>query len=300
MVIDDFLNYLLAEKQYSKLTVRAYKDDICQFLLYIDIAEDVFELSAVSSVELRSYVMHLASLKLKHTTINRKISSIKSLFHYGMKKGLISDNPSKKISLLKKERMLPSFIPLSDINKASYDLLLITDDYIEEKESLIVLLLYATGIRLAELIDIEISDISLNKMEIIVNGKGNKQRIVPIVSIIEEKIRNYQKICEKVFDCKKNSLFLSKSGGKISRTEVYRVVNRRLSLMGVQGKKSPHVLRHTFATHLLNSKAGIETVKELLGHSSLSATQIYTHNNIETIIEKYNSAHPRADSENDF
>lgn len=294
MIIDKFINYLLAEKQYSKLTVRAYHDDICQFLSYIGVSGEQFELTVVSSTELRSYVMHLSKLKLKHTSINRKISSLKSLFHYGMKIGVITKDPTVKISLLKKESLLPSFVPQSSMDANSTNLLELSDDFVTERESLITLFFYATGIRLAELIDIKICDISFHNMEIKVTGKGNKQRIIPIVSILEKKIRNYIKICEKTFGYENNLLFLSKKGGRISRSDVYRIVNCRLILMGVQGKKSPHVLRHSFATHLLNNGAGIETVKELLGHSNLSATQIYTHNNIGTILEKYKVAHPRA------
>lgn len=294
MIIDKFINYLLAEKQYSKLTVRAYHDDICQFLSYIGVSCEQFELTVVSSTELRSYVMHLSKLKLKHTSINRKISSLKSLFHYGMKIGVITKDPTVKISLLKKESLLPSFVPQSSMDANSTNLLELSDDFVTERESLITLFFYATGIRLAELIDIKICDISFHNMEIKVTGKGNKQRIIPIVSILEKKIRNYIKICEKTFGYENNLLFLSKKGGRISRSDVYRIVNCRLILMGVQGKKSPHVLRHSFATHLLNNGAGIETVKELLGHSNLSATQIYTHNNIGTILEKYKVAHPRA------
>lgn len=298
MIVNKFINYLLAEKQYSKLTVSAYKNDICQFLLYINKSVEEFELSVVTPIELRSYVMHLSSLKMKHTSINRKISSIKSLFRYGMRKKLINDDPTKKISLLKRERTLPSFIPNTIMTKSSINLLDITNDYLIERENLIVLLFYATGIRLAELIEIYDVDVLFDAMEIKVKGKGNKERIVPIIPIIEKKLQNYKKICDKIFGSQKKLLFLSKKGRKISRSEVYRVVNRKLTLMGVEGKKSPHVLRHTFATHLLNSGAGIETVKELLGHSSLSATQIYTHNNISTIIDKYKAAHPRVCNNN--
>lgn len=297
MIIDRFINYLLTEKQYSKLTVHAYNDDLCQFLLYSGITKDELELSKISSNDIRSYIMHLSQQKLKHTSINRKISSLKSLFHYGIKIGIINKDPTRKITLLKKESMLPSFVPLSTMNRNTSDLLTLTDDFLTERDNLVILLFYATGIRLAELIEIKVSDISFENMEMRVTGKGNKQRIVPIVSVLEKKIKNYLKICLKTFGYENILLFLSKKGSKISRSEVYRRVNHQLTLMGVQGKKSPHVLRHSFATHLLNSGAGIETVKELLGHANLSATQIYTHNNIATIIEKYKDAHPRVKKE---
>lgn len=294
LIVDRFINYLASEKQYSKLTVRAYRDDICQFLLYIGVSVEEFELKSISSTELRSFVMSLSEKGLKHSSINRKISTLKSLFGYGKRLGLITVDPTSRLSLLKKERTLPAFVPLSRIENSQADLLAIGDDYLSERNSLIILLFYATGIRVAELESLKVEDLSFETMEIRVTGKGNKQRIVPIHHVLKKKLQNYIFLRSKILQFENKSLILSKKGSDISRSDIYRVVNRQLEVMGVQGKRSPHVLRHTFATHLLNNGAGIETVKELLGHANLSATQIYTHNNIGILVDKYKKAHPRA------
>lgn len=292
-MIKEFITYLEVEKQYSKLTIRAYNDDLKQFIEYIGTNCDDFKINEISSTEIRSFVMNLSSQKLKHSSINRKISSIKSLFRFAMRRGVILVDPTKKITLLKKEQRLPSFVTVSTMEQKRVNLTELSNDFDTERNSLIILMFYGTGIRLAELIELRWSDVSFAEREIRVTGKGNKQRIVPLISILEEKLRNYLNICKKKFEIENNFVFLSKKGCRISRSDVYRTVERELTSMDIRGKRSPHILRHTFATHLLNNGAGIETVKELLGHSNLSATQIYTHNNIGTILEKYREAHPR-------
>ncbi len=297
-IIERFLNYLSAEKQYSKLTVDAYHSDIRQFLLYIGITEESFELNTISSTELRSFVMHLKSEGLRNSSVNRKISTLKSLYKFGLRCGDIILDPTSKLSLLKRERVLPAFVTESDMKLASGNFMLITDDFIRERDTLMFMMIYATGVRISELIAMKIEDISFVNCEIKVTGKGNKQRIVPLVSILIKKMHNYLNLCDKIFCFQKKSLFLSKKGSNISRTEAYRVINQLLKDIGVEGKCSPHVLRHTFATHLLNNGAGIESVRELLGHASLAATQIYTHNNIGILVEKYKNAHPRAKNNN--
>ncbi len=293
-IVERFKNYLTAEKHYSKLTVEAYISDIRQFLLYSGIDYNEFVLTQITAIELRSFVMHLMQSGLKSSSVNRKISTLKSLFCYGVRCGVITSNPTDKLSLVKRQKTIPNFVTRSDMERAKDGLLEITDDFVVERDSLIVLFIYATGVRVSELISIDVDDISFTNLEVKVTGKGGKQRIIPLVAILEKKLKNYLKICEKVFEFRKKSLILSKKGRTISRSEVYRVVNQMLTSMGVEGKCSPHVLRHTFATHLLNGGVGIESVRELMGHSNLSATQIYTHNNIGILLEKYKKAHPRA------
>ena len=299
-MIERFLTYLEVEKQYSKLTRRAYGDDLRQFLLYQGIDEASFDPSMIKHTDIRSWMMQMSESGAKPTTINRRISSLRSFYKYLLRQGIVTEDPCVKLHSLKKNRRVPSFVEQSRMSRFMDELLACTGEYAKEKESTVFLLLYATGIRLAELIEIRLSDFSLERQEIKITGKGNKQRIVPLPSGLMDKFRHYLFLRRNICECREDFLFLSNSLGKISRSEVYRISGKILARMGVEGKRSPHVLRHTFATHLLNVGAGIETVKELLGHSKLSTTQIYTHSSVEELLKCYKRAHPRArDDKND-
>ena len=299
-MIERFLTYLEVEKQYSELTRRAYGDDLRQFLLYYGVAEASFDPSSVKHTDIRGWIMQMSETDAEPASINRRISSLRSFYKYLLKQGAVENDPCAKLHSLKKKRRVPSFVESSRMAKFIDELLVCSEDYRKEKESTVFLLLYATGIRLAELIDIRLSDLSLAQQEIKVTGKGNKQRIVPLPSGLLDKLRHYLFLRRNICGSRENYLFLSNSFRKISRSEVYRISGRILAWMGVEGKRSPHVLRHTFATHLLNAGAGIETVKELLGHSRLSTTQIYTHASIDELLKCYERAHPRArDHKND-
>lgn len=317
--LEAFLHYLLSEKRYSALTVRAYGDDIRQFMLFClkenphsrtnegrgereshaessaDPAEG-FDPALVQADDLRAWIMELSGEQRHATTINRKISSVKSFFHYLRAREIVRGDLFTKITALRTPKRLPSFVEQSRMQRLSASLREASDDFLTERDALIVLLFYATGIRLAELRDIRVGDFSEGFTRLKVRGKADKERIVPVIAAAAAKITRYlalikeQNICESDI----NFLFLTSEGKQISRSEIYRLVQRILHEAGVQGKSSPHVLRHTFATHLLDSGADMRTIQELLGHSSLGATQIYTHNSIEQLKRIYNQAHPRA------
>lgn len=317
--LEAFLNYLLAEKRYSALTVRAYGDDIRQFMRFCldggngnapeassgehpreDPARD-FDPTLVQANDLRAWIMSLSGEEHRRaTTINRKISSVKSFYHYLRSREVLSSDPFQKISALRIPKRLPSFIEPSRMKRLTDSLMQPTDDFATERDALIILLFYATGIRLAELRDIRVSDFSSGFTRLKVRGKGDKERVVPVVAPAAAKIARYlallreQNICESDI----NFLFLTSEGKQISRSEIYRVVRHILHEAGVQGKSSPHVLRHTFATHLLGSGVDMRIIQELLGHNSLGATQVYTHNSIEQLKRVYNQAHPRAKKPN--
>lgn len=347
-MIEDFLTYLSSEKRYSELTVRAYGDDIRQFVLFCNsLSESVketaehastrcavpfcprpaggaqdcrpqpkpfvaaateeqvqtvlrtFDPSLVDGNDLRAWIMHLTGEEhLSARSVNRKISSIKSYFRFLRKKGVIHKDPFLRITALKMPRRLPSFVEESRMQQILNSIVHPSDDWLVERDALIVLLFYATGIRLAELVDIQIDDFSDHFSLLKVHGKGDKDRVVPVIEAVSAKIVHYLALCRGLEICESgiNFLFLSQRGRRISRSEVYRVVHTMLRGAGVQGKSSPHVLRHTFATHLLNSGADIRMIQELLGHTSLGATQVYTHNSIEQLKQVYNKAHPRADN----
>lgn len=291
--LDDFTKYLLAEKRYSALTVKAYGDDITQFAEYLG-ADDP---AAVSADDLRGWIVHLTGdEKMAATSVNRKLSAVKAFFRYLCKNGIIKNDQSVRITSLKKPKKLPSFVEESKMERLAEKLLEETDDFLTERNSLVILLFYGTGIRLAELGSIRTGDFSDNFNQLKVRGKGDKERILPINPQLKAKILHYLTVIRDREICKSSdfSLILNQKGNPASRTEIYRIVHNVLKNAGVQGKSSPHILRHTFATHLLNGEADIRSIQELLGHSSLTATQVYTHNSIEQLKTAYNKAHPRA------
>ena len=292
-MIEEFLRYIESEKRYSKLTKTAYGDDLRQFLSYYGADEDSFEPEKVTHIDIRGWIMSLTDAGDKATTVNRKLSSLKSFYRYLSRRGIVAKDPTAKIGSLRKPSRLPSFVEKSRMGHI-VEMLEESDDFAAEKRALIVLLLYGCGLRLAELISIRIDDISLEELSIRVTGKGDKQRVVPLVPRLAERVKRYIALRSKVCKPGNNLLILSDKGEPVSRSEVYRTVRDILTAMGVEGKRSPHVLRHTFATHLMSEGAGIETVKELLGHANLATTQIYTHSTVDELIEAYRSAHPRS------
>lgn len=298
-MIEQFLTYLRVEKAYSELTVRAYGDDIRQFAAYYGTKESHFRPEEVTSTDIRSWIMSMSEAKMSPNSVNRKISSLRSFYRYLLRTGVVPTLPFDKIRSQKKPQRLPVFVEESRMQKILDTIIRPSDDFKTERDALIVLLFYATGIRIAELIGIRDRDYSAEAGELRVTGKGDKQRIVPVLPGVGRKIARYLSLRNAEIICKNEEkfLFLTDKGERISRTAVYQVVTETLGFFGVQGKRSPHVLRHTFATHLLNRGADIKSIQELLGHSDLRTTEIYTHNTIERVKEVYQQAHPRARNE---
>lgn len=293
--LSSFMSYLEYEKRYSLHTCSAYRVDLEQFLDFVDVDFGVEEMDAISDQMIRSWLASLMDEGLTSKSINRKTSSIKSFFKYLSRQGMISKNPSLKIQGPKQKKRLPVFIEESKME-------LITNIDVDEtsfvsfRDQLIIELFYSTGIRRAELIGISLSQIDLNLGQIKVLGKRNKERILPLLPHLLSSLEKFIALREKQFeeDSKIEWLFLTEKGKKMYPKLVYRIVNTYLSTVSTQDKKSPHVLRHTFATHMLNNGADLNAVKELLGHASLAATQVYTHNTIEKLKKVYQQAHPKA------
>lgn len=299
-MLDEFIQYLAGERRYSPLTVRNYRHDIEQFYAWLDTDDDHFDPHEVTAETVREWILFRTEQgRLGAGSINREVSSLRSYFKWMLRRGLLTQNIFLRIHSLKTSRRLPAFVPESRMTGIVSECEFDSDRFTTERNSLIVLLLYACGLRLAELVGIDRTDFSADYTSLRVRGKGDKERIVPVMEFVREKILHYIELIERQNICKSSekALILTQKGKRISRSVVYRVVCEELGRGGVQGKRSPHVLRHTFATHLLNGGADMREIQELLGHASLQATQVYTHNSIARLREIYNKAHPREKGE---
>ena len=303
-LIDRFITYITAERRYSPLTARNYLYDLTTFEEWGRRAcgKD-FSLREVTAADVGTWVMHLSdSGRLKSSSINRAVATLRSFYRYLRRKDIIHHDIFASVqSSLPTSRRLPTFVPEGNMVNVVNVVLQRLDDgtWIEKRDALIVLILYTCGLRLAELCGVNLSDFENDYTSLRVRGKGDKVRIVPLVERVSREVKRYlmQNFDENICVSGENALFLSKRGGRISRSDIQRSVARLLRECGVQGKCSPHVLRHTFATHLLNDGADLREIQELMGHSSLSATQVYTHNNIAQLQRIYAMAHPRSAGE---
>ena len=295
-MLTEFIRYLSAERRYSPLTVRNYTHDVEQFLAWLDCDESRFDPRSVTTEQIREWIIFRTEEgKLSAGSMNREVASLRAFFRWLHRTGAVEKDIFRMISTLKTSRRLPAFVPESRMTTIVSECGPDSEDFLTERNSLIILMFYACGLRLAELVGIDRSDFSADYTSLRVRGKGDKQRMVPILEFLREKILHYLGLIERQNICisSEKALFLTHKGKRISRSVVYRTVQEELTRAGVQGKKSPHVLRHTFATHLLNGGADMREIKELLGHASLQATQVYTHNSIARLREIYAKAHPR-------
>ncbi len=286
--INSFLTYLELEKRYSLHTVKSYKRDLDDFLNYVTLTYDL-PVEKIDLIHVRSYMVYLLENKLARSTVSRKISAIKSFFKFLLKKGIVNSSPVQLLETPKLEKRLPVFVKEDDLSK------LFTQDNFKDniagiRDRLILTLFYQTGIRLSELINIKEIDVGVN--EIRVTGKRNKQRLIPLTDNLLSLISLYRE--EKKINFGSTTYFiLTDKGNKLYEKFVYRKVNSYLSLVSSKQKKSPHILRHTFATHMLNNGADLNAIKELLGHENLAATQIYTHNTFQKLKSIHQQSHPR-------
>lgn len=297
-IIELFRGYLLAERRYSPLTVRNYLHDVREFVAWGERAGVEFALLKVCRDDLREWIVSLSdSDKLSATSINRMIASVRALYRFLLQRGYVEQNICTFIRPLKAAKRLPQFVADGRMLDVVAELLsrVRSESWRERRDAMIVLLLYGCGLRLAELTAIHLNDFSDDFQTLKVRGKGDKERIIPLHERIacEVKIFMTQNLPKNICTNHKNLLFLSVKGQPITRIDVQRSVARLLEECGVQGKRSPHVLRHTFATHLLNDGADLREIQELLGHTSLAATQVYTHSNIVDLMDIYAKAHPR-------
>lgn len=290
-MVKKFLEYLKYEKHYSELTINAYQTDLEQFSKFVD---DSFEeeLLLVNSFQVRSWVVNLKNQRLKNKSIHRKISSLKSFYKFLLKIGEIDVNPTSKVALPKLASRLPDFVREDDMKLLLENLQDQLNDFDALTRYTVFLLLYSTGMRRAELINLKDEAVAFDKETIKVLGKRNKERIIPMESSVKNKLKIYQQQKEEL-GLGKLTFFVNSKGQKLTEKFVYQTVNNYLSMVPSLKKRSPHVLRHTFATQMLENGADLMAIKDLLGHESLSSTQVYTHNTMEKLKQVYKSAHPK-------
>ena len=292
--IQPFLDSLRFEKRYSPHTVRAYHDDLQQFSLFLQAQFDDPAISGISTAFVRSWLASLKEAKLTGRTINRKISSLKVFFKYQMRMGVLSATPMVNIVSPKISKRLPAYIEQKDMEVLMHDVEF-PDTLQGHTDRLIVNLFYSTGMRLSEMVQLEERQVDPHYKTVRVTGKGNKERIIPIPSELVREIDEYRQYKKRVLeDSSSPSLLVNKDGKPLYHKYVYLTVKKYLKEVSTLDKKSPHVLRHTFATHLTNNGADLNAVKELLGHASLAATQVYTHNSIEKLKQVHQKAHPKS------
>ena len=294
MLIEKFIEYLKIEKNYSVNTLSAYKKDLIEFQVFINENFDKCVIKNVDYKIIRSWIVLLVNKNLSNRSINRKVSSLKSFYKFLVKTETINSSPLIAHSPLKQSKKIQ--VPFSkDEIGALLDSDFFKSDYKGVLQKTIISFFYFTGVRRIELINLKTSDINMNSYTIRITGKRNKERIIPMLPKLKESINEYLKIKSHEFNnVISDYLFISKSGIQLSEKYVYRTVNEYFKLVSPKVKKAPHVLRHSFATHLINEGADINSVKELLGHSSLSATQVYSHTSMERIKEVFKNSHPRA------
>ena len=296
VLLQQFKDYLLLEKKYALLTIKNYERDLIQFFNYLDIKATEFELQIIDYGSIRSWIVILIEECISNRTVNRKIASLKAFFKFLVKVQIIESSPLLLHKMLKEPKKAQVPFSINEIENV-LDQYYNHDDFESIRNYLIILLLYTTGIRRSELINLKEIDIDFENNTLKVLGKRNKERYVPLLNSVKEVLINYLELKSKRYPSYSNEyVFITKKGVKVYETLVYRVVNSYFSKASSKLKKSPHILRHSFATHLLNEGADLNSVKDLLGHSSLASTQVYTHNSIAELKKVYRGAHPRSKS----
>lgn len=289
---ESFINYLKYEKRVSSHTVTAYQKDLDQFVLYCTEMVGEFNINGISSKIVRGWIVSLMDNNYSAKTVNRKIASVKAFFRFLMKNDLMQANPAENILLPKIRKKLPLFVEEDSLHHLLDDGYF-SDDFTGIRDKLIISLLYGTGMRRAELLKLKDSDFNTDEYLVKVTGKRQKERVIPYPRSINRLLNQYIEIRNREIGSNAPFLLVTEKGEPVYEKLIYRVVNSNLKLVTSLEKRSPHVLRHSYATHLMNNGADLNAVKELLGHSNLAATQIYTHTTFEKLHKIYKQAHPR-------
>jgi len=295
MAIQTFIDYLRKERRYSPHSLISYTNDLSQFYLFMKDELQLPDEHKPEHHDVRSWIVSLMEKGLNPRSVNRKITALRSYFKFLKREGLIDYNPTQKITALKVKKQIPHFASERDMEQL-FNNLEFKPGFKGTRDKLVLEMLYSTGMRRAELINLKTSDVNFYNRELKVLGKRNKERIIPFTDKLAASIKSYLIEKQKQTGKSMNNelIFVNDKGKKMGEKFVYTLANKYLSLVTTLEKRSPHVMRHTFATHMLNNGAELNAIKELLGHANLSATQIYTHNTIEKLKSIYKQAHPRA------
>lgn len=298
MLIDEFILWLEAERRYSPLTVRNYRRDVDDFVAFCGAARDSFDPKSITREKIEEWMVYLGEERnLKVTSVNRTMASLRTFWRWMLAHNHVEKDLLKSLRQYKPPKRLPTFVPDTRMEDVIAELRadIASEEFERLRDALIILLIYTAGLRLSELVEANMCDVSADYATLRVMGKGRTERIQPLLSSLGEVLKKYfiQISSQNICTTQKKALILSKKGERISRRTVERIVDRKLKGVGVQGKTSPHVLRHTFATRVLNEGGDLREIQELLGHSSLKATQVYTHLDIERLKHAYAMAHPR-------
>ncbi len=293
MLQGKFIDYISYEKRYSHHTIQAYRKDLSQFTAFFIEQYQIDDVSKAGHQHIRSWLVYLMENGLSTRSVLRKLSTLKSFYKYLIRNSIIDHNPTLVVVAPKTPTRNPEFIDEENMSKL-FERVTFADDFTGLRDRLILEVFYGTGIRLSELIELQEQDISFHNNTIKVLGKRNKERLIPFTIKMRQQLSDYIQIKKNnAFEADKQ-LFITAKGNKLYPRLVYRIVNKYLSQVTTLTKKSPHILRHTFATHMLNRGADLNAVKEFLGHANLAATQIYTHNTVDKLKKIYQQAHPRA------
>ncbi len=293
-MINSFLKYIEFEKRYSAHTVVSYRTDLDQFNVFLSTFDSSIAIESITYQHIRSWVISLVEDKISPSSINRKMASLRSYYKFLLRSGVISKDPTLQLRALRTPKRLPQFAQVSEMQHL-FESVEFGEDFEGIRDRLLIELLYATGMRRAELIGLKITSINISKKQIKVLGKRNKERVIPLTIEVVSLIQKYLQLRDSMDMQDANDfLLLTNKSQPLYEAFVYRKVKKYLGATTTLEKKSPHILRHTFATHLLNNGAELNAVKELLGHTSLAATQVYTHNSLDKLKKVFEKAHPKA------
>ena len=292
MMIDQFLNYLQYERNRSERTVKAYGDDLRSFEAFFKNLDDQLSWESVDSDVIRSWMESMMDKGNTATSINRRLSAVRSLYRFALSRGIVERDPAHGLKGPKGKKLLPQYLRESEMDRLLADDMW-TDEMGDLRARTIILMFYSTGIRLSELTGLDNASVDLAAQQLKVRGKGNKERLIPFGSELQKALRLYIARRDAETPSDSQAFFVGDDGQRMTSQQVRQIVQHHLSRVTTMKKRSPHVLRHTFATAMLNNEAGIESVKKLLGHSKLSTTEIYTHTTFEQLRRAYAKAHPR-------